>query len=195
MPRPRCPNSPSATAHICCSPCPKPLHIQVNSKACGGSIQVKLFNSLHSSGGPLHLQLVVCAPQSLIKALPPGPPPHFPNTCIFCLQRHLLRQLPLALQPCLSELGSPAAVPKPVPPARRQQHSFCLVGWFLLLLGFFWSGVGGEVGKGVGEQESENKERKDRGWREYSWPFCIPVWGAAPSHLTQSEHLLASPAE
>lgn len=74
-----------------------------------------------SSRSPQHLQLLLCAPQSLIKALPPGPSLHFPNTCIFCLLRHLLRQPPLALQPCPAELPSTAAVPKPVSlgPGRR----------------------------------------------------------------------------
>lgn len=69
-----------------------------------------------SCRSPQHLQLVLCTPQSLIKALPRGPSLHFPNTCPFCLLRHLLRQPPPALQPCPCELPSSAAVPKPVSP-------------------------------------------------------------------------------
>lgn len=84
----------------------KSLHVKVYNKVCVDSTQAKLIKPCTSccSRGPLHLQQVLRAPQSLIKVLPEGPSTHFPNTCIFCLQRHLLRQLPLALQPRSSQL-------------------------------------------------------------------------------------------
>lgn len=99
-----CPNQglPALWVKLTC----KDLDQKVYYKVCIDSTQAKLIK-LHTSccsRGPLHLQQVLWAPQSLIKVLPEGPSTHFPNTFIFCLQRHLLRQLPLALQPCPSQL-------------------------------------------------------------------------------------------